>query len=81
MTGVQTCALPIFWNDRFLKKYATALIKRQWGANLKKFQGIQMPGGVILNGQQIYDEAVAEIKEMEDEMFQMGSLPSEIFVG
>ena len=69
------------WNDRFLKKYATALIKRQWGANLKKFQGIQMPGGVILNGQQIYDEAVAEIKEMEDEMFQMGSLPSEIFMG
>ena len=40
-----------------------------------------MPGGVILNGQQIYDEAIQEIKEMEDEMFQMGSLPSEIFVG
>ena len=69
------------WNDRFLKKYATALIKRQWGANLKKFSGIQMPGGVTLNGQQIYDEAVQEIKEMEDEMYMMGSLPSEIFVG
>ena len=69
------------WNDRFLKKYATALIKRQWGANLKKFAGIQMPGGVTLNGQIIYDEAVQEIKEMEDEIYMMGSLPSEIFVG
>ena len=69
------------WNDRFLKKYATALIKRQWGNNLKKFSGIQMPGGVTLNGQQIFDEAIQEIKEMEDEIYMMGSLPSEIFVG
>jgi hypothetical protein len=45
------------WNDRFLKKYATALIKRQWGNNMKKFSGIQMPGGVTLNGKEIYDEA------------------------
>ncbi len=69
------------WNDRFLKKYAAALIKRQWGANLKKFSGIQMPGGVTLNGQEIYDEAVQEIKDMEEEIYMMGSLPSEIFVG
>jgi hypothetical protein len=69
------------WNDRFLKKYTTALIKRQWGANLKKFAGIQMPGGVTLNGQVIYDEAIQEIEKMEEEMYMMGSLPSEIFVG
>ena len=69
------------WNDRFLKKYATALIKRQWGANLKKFSGIQMPGGVTLNGQEIYDEAITEIKEMEEEIYMMGSLPSEILTG
>ena len=69
------------WNDRFLKKYTTALIKRQWGANLKKFAGIQMPGGVTLNGQQIYDEAIIEIKEMEEEIYMMGSLPSEILTG
>ena len=69
------------WNDRFLKKYSTALIKRQWGANLKKFGGIQMPGGVILNGQQIYDEAIAEIDKMEEEIYMMGSLPSEILTG
>lgn len=56
------------YNDRFLKRYATALIKRQWGANLKKFEGIQMPGGVTLNGQKIYDEAVEEIRYLETEM-------------
>jgi hypothetical protein len=45
------------WNDRSLKEYATALIKRSWGNNLKKFNGIQLPGGVILNGDKIYEEA------------------------
>jgi hypothetical protein len=69
------------WNDRFLKKYATALIKRQWGANMKKFGGIQLPGGVTLNGKETYDEAIDEIEKIEEEIYQMGSLPSEIFVG
>ena len=69
------------WNDRFLKKYATAKIKQQWGTNMKKFEGIQMPGGVTLNGQKIYDEASEELDKMEEEMYQMGSLPSEIFTG
>ena len=69
------------WNDRFLKKYATALIKRQWGNNMKKFSGIQMPGGVTLNGKEIYDEASEEIKEIEEDMFNFNSLPSEIFTG
>jgi hypothetical protein len=69
------------WDDRFLKRYTTALIKRQWGENLKKFGGIQMPGGVTLNGKEIYDEAVEEIKQIEDEIYNFNSLPSEIFVG
>jgi hypothetical protein len=69
------------WNDRYLKQLATAKIKQQWGNNLKKFEGIQMPGGVTLNGQKIYDEASEEIAKMEEEMYQMGSLPSEIFTG
>ena len=56
------------WNDRWLKEYATALIKRSWGANLKKFQGIQLPGGVTLNGDKIYDEAFEEIKALEAQM-------------
>ena len=69
------------WNDRFLKKYGTALIKRQWGSNLKKFGGIQLPGGVTLNGKEVYDEATEELAKMEEDMYQMGSLPSEIFTG
>ena len=63
------------WNDRWLKQYATALIKRTWGANLKKFAGVQLPGGVMLNGQQIFDEAVEEIKELELEMGNSYELP------
>ena len=56
------------WNDRWLKEYCTALIKRTWGNNLKKFAGMQLPGGVTLNGDKIYQEAALEIKALEDEM-------------
>jgi hypothetical protein len=63
------------WADRWLLKYGTALVKRQWGNNLKKLGKIQLPGGVILNGQEIYDEAEKEIKEMEEEMINSYSLP------
>jgi hypothetical protein len=69
------------WDNRFLKAYATAKIKMQWGSNLKKFSGIQMPGGVTFNGQQIYDEAVEELKSMEEQMYNATSMPSEIFIG
>ena len=69
------------WDNRFLKAYATAKIKMQWGSNLKKFAGIQMPGGVTLNGQQIYDEAVEEIKSLEEQMYNSTSMPSQIFIG
>lgn len=56
------------WNDRWLKEYATALIKRTWGNNLKKFAGIQLPGGVMLNGDKIFQEAEQEIKALEADM-------------
>jgi hypothetical protein len=70
------------YDDIFLKRYATALIKQQWGTNLKKYQGMSLPGGVTLNGQQIYDEATAEIKELEDKMQEYWSLPPDaIFIG
>lgn len=69
------------WNDRFLKKYATAKIKYQWGSNLSKFAGIQMPGGVTLDGVRIMQEAQAEIDKIEEEMYTMSSLPSEILTG
>jgi len=69
------------WNDRFLKRYATAKIKLQWGSNMKKFEGIQMPGGVTLNGQKIYDEAAEELKELEEEMINTNVLPGDMFMG
>lgn len=56
------------WNDRWLKQYATALIKRMWGTNLKKFKGLQLPGGVTLNADEIYTDANDEIKLLEDQM-------------
>jgi hypothetical protein len=56
------------WDDRWLKRYATALIKRQWGENLKKFGGIQLPGGVVLNGDKIFEEAMQEIDDLEKDM-------------
>ena len=55
------------YNDMWLKKYATALCKYQWGENLSKFQGIALPGGVTLDGQQIKQEAQEEIQRLEEE--------------
>lgn len=69
------------YNDEFLKRYATSLIKKQWGTNLKKFEGVQMPGGVTLNGQKIYDEAVEEITDLKNEVQNTYQLPIDFFVG
>jgi len=69
------------WNDKFLKNYATAKIKYQWGTNLSKFAGIQMPGGVTLDGPRIMQEAQTELDKLEEEMYTISSMPSEIFVG
>jgi hypothetical protein len=56
------------YNDSFLKMYLTALIKRQWGQNLIKFNGVKLPGGVELNGRQIYDDAVKELEQIRSRM-------------
>ena len=56
------------YNDRFLKKYLTAIMKRQWGQNLIKFQGVKLPGGIELNGRQIYDDAQVEIDKINERM-------------
>ena len=69
------------YNDRFLKQYATALIKQQWGNNLKKFEGVQLPGGVTLNGQKIYEEAVEEIDNLKAEAKDTYQLPVDFFTG
>lgn len=63
------------WNDRWLQRYATALIKRQWGQNLIKFTGMQLPGGVAFNGETIYQQAQEEIDKLEGEMISSYSLP------
>ena len=68
------------WDDRWLKRYATALIKRNWGDNLKKFQGVQLLGGVTLNGDKIYEDAVEEIKQLEQEMETNYGAPLEWFM-
>ena len=68
-------------NDRWLKEYATQLVKRQWGSNLKKFDNVQMPGGVTIKGQEIYDEADARVKELEEEFSLIWELPIDGFVG
>ena len=69
------------WNDRWLQRYATAQIKKQWGENLKKFEGLQMPGGLTFNGQKIWDEATDEIQKLEDEMISSYSLPVSDMIG
>ena len=69
------------WNDRWLQKYTTALIKKQWGENLKKFEGMTMPGGVTFNGQKIWDEALEEITKLEEEVINTYSLPVSDMIG
>ena len=69
------------WNDSFLKKYLTQLVKRQWGQNLLKFQGVKLPGGVELNGRQIYDDAQKELDNIKEVMSNTYELPPLDMVG
>lgn len=69
------------YNDRFLKQYTTALFKRQWGENLKKFAGVQLPGGVTINADKIYEDALDEINKIEAEMQSRFELPVDMFTG
>ena len=72
---------PDTWSDRWLQRYAAALIKKQWGTNLTKFSGIQLPGGVTFNGEKIYNDAVEDIEKMEAEMSMSYSLPAYDMIG
>ena len=69
------------YNDYFLKRYATALIKYQWGANLIKFEGMVMPGGVSFNGRQIFDDAKEEITKLEEEARLNWEEPVDFYIG
>jgi hypothetical protein len=69
------------YNDMMLKRLATAYIKRQWGANMSKFAGMQLPGGITMNGVQIYQDAVNEIKELEQQIRDTYEEPPQFILG
>lgn len=69
------------YNDSFLKMYLTSLIKKQWGQNMIKFQGVKLPGGVELNGRQLYDDAVNELADIKTRMSSEYELPPLDLIG
>lgn len=70
-----------FWGDHWLKAYTTALFKRQWGNNLKLFKGVKLPGGIELDGQGLYSEAVQEIERLQEQLRDEFEQPPEFLVG
>ena len=72
---------PRVWNDPFIKKYLTATSKKQWGQNLIKFQGVQLPGGVQLNGREIYEDGVKELERLEEKMPLQYEMPPLDMIG
>ena len=69
------------YNDSFVKQYLTALIKRQWGQNLIKFQGVKLPGGTELNGRQLYEDAIRDLDEIKQRMSSEYELPPLDLIG
>jgi len=69
------------YNDSFIKKYLTSLIKRQWGQNLIKFRGVKLPGGIELNGREIYEDAEKEIEQLKQTMLLEHELPPLDLIG
>ena len=69
------------WSDMFLKRYNTALMKQQWGQNLIKFEGMQLPGGVTMNGRQMYDDAKEELDVIGEQMQLRYELPVDHLIG
>lgn len=72
---------PDVWSDPWLRKYTAALVKLQWGENLKKFEGMNLPGGVTFNGQKIWDEANEEINKLDEDVISGYSLPVTDMIG
>jgi hypothetical protein len=69
------------YNDMFLKNYVTSAIKQQWGMNMSKFEGIQLPGGITVNGRQMYDDATQELQTLEEKLRLEQEFPPDFFVG
>jgi hypothetical protein len=78
--AMDPATFPRLYNEPWLKHYTTALFKKQWGTNLKKFQGLQLPGGVTIDGDKLYDEGKSEVEELEQELITK-SAPLEFFLG
>lgn len=78
---VSTSAHAKVWNDMWLKEYSTALIKQQWGSNLIKFENMQLPGGVTLNGRQIYDDATNDVQRLQEKIHLDFEMPPDFYVG
>lgn len=72
---------PKVWNHLFMKRYYVARLKKQWGENLKKFGGMKLPGGVELNGKELFDEGVTELEKLEEDVYTKYSEPPHFFVG
>jgi len=69
------------WNDMWLKDYATAVLKRQWGSNLIKFEGMVLPGGVTLNGRQIFEDGKEDITNLKEEIRLTFETPVDFYIG
>jgi hypothetical protein len=69
------------YNDSFMKKYLTALMKKQWGQNLIKFRGVKLPGGIELNGRELYEDAEKELEDIKQRMTMEYELPPYDFIG
>ena len=69
------------WNDSFLKPYATALIKKQWAQNMLKFQGVKLPGGIELNGREMYEDAEKDLEKIRENMSNTYELPPYDMIG
>ena len=69
------------YNDMFVKRYATALMKKMWGQNLIKYNNVQLPGGLTLNGRQLYEDALGEIEKIESEVLSKYAEPPMDMIG
>jgi len=80
-TTLRPTDYPKIYNDMSLKELATSYIKKQWGQNLIKFEGMQLPGGITINGRQTYDDAVQEIEKIKESFSMNYEMPLDFFVG
>ena len=78
---VDPADFPKIYNDFWLKRYLTALIKRQWGQNMIKFNGVQLPGGITLNGRQLYEDAIRELEDIEQKLKSEYEMPPLDLIG